>query len=204
MSNEVTQSPEAAAKKPGFLETLRTDIPEKSFLAFVFFILARPGCFAVFLFRASSSLHKKGKIGWVLSMICWRLNIIFNGCEIQPVATIGPGFSIVHPVGIVIGNATIGRNFSVYQNVTIGRTQQEHTSAGKEIQPTFGDNVVIYSGAAVLGAVKIGSGAKIGANAVVMKDVPENCTMISMPARAVPPKRNNEEVDGKANEVAGE
>lgn len=178
-----------------FTSLVASDTQQKGFLRNTYAILSRAGCLASFLYRLSHALHHKGKIGWALSMLCVRLNIILNSCEIQPVATIGPGFSIVHTVGIVIGNASIGSNVSVYQNVTIGRGKQENTSGGKEVQPVIGDGVVIYAGAAVLGAIKIGNNARIGANAVIMRDVPNDAVFMAPPARSVPQHGNQIETE---------
>lgn len=170
----------------GFYNTLKADLHVNGFWGALRTILARPGSSAVFFYRVSSALYTKGHVGKVMAMVFSRLNIILNGCEIQPVASIGPGFRIVHCGGIVIGNATLGKNVTVYQNVTMGRLRHNETSPGKEIQPTLGDDVIVYAGAVILGGISIGSHARIGANAVVTKDVPENYAAISPPARNLP------------------
>lgn len=92
---------------------------------------------------------------------------------------IGKGFSIKHPVSIVINSRSIiGENCTIFQDVTIGRSFGD--SAGT---PTIGDNVVIFSGAKIIGKCKIGNNAIIGANSVVTKDVPENCIVGGIPAK---------------------
>jgi serine O-acetyltransferase len=89
------------------------------------------------------------------------------GAEIHPAAALGPGFAIIHSVGIVIGREVVaGANLVVYQGVTLGHT------GTVEGQPRIGDNVRIGAGAQVLGPVTVGDGARIGANAVVLADVP--------------------------------
>ena len=105
-----------------------------------------------------------------------------TGIEIHPGATIGRNFFIDHGSGVVIGETTeIGDNCTVYQGVTLGGTGKD---IGKR-HPTLGDNVMVGSGAKVLGPVKIGSGSKIAANAVVLHPVPENSTAVGIPARVV-------------------
>ena len=105
-----------------------------------------------------------------------------TGIEIHPGATIGRNFFIDHGSGVVIGETTeIGDNCTVYQGVTLGGTGKD---VGKR-HPTLGDNVMVGSGAKVLGPIKIGSGSKIAANAVVLNAVPENSTAVGIPARIV-------------------
>ena len=105
-----------------------------------------------------------------------------TGIEIHPGATIGKGFFIDHGDGVVIGETTIiGDNVTLYQGVTLGGTGKD---VGKR-HPTIGDNVVIGAGAKVLGPFTVGAGSKIGASAVVLKEVPENCTVVGNPGRIV-------------------
>ena len=106
----------------------------------------------------------------------------FTGVEIHPGAKIGPGFFIDHGMGVVIGETTeIGKNVTIYQNVTLGGTGIER---GKR-HPTIGDNVVIGAGAKVLGNIKLGNNVKVGAGSVVVHSVPENCTVVGVPAEIV-------------------
>ena len=130
---------------------------------------------AVFLFRLSSwflNHHMR-----VFSTMFWSLNIALHSCDITPSAKIGSGFSIAHSVGIVIGSGVVaGENFQIYQNVTIGsRDSCEY--------PILGDNVILYAGCAILGGIVIGDNAKVGANSVVINDVPDNSTAIGIPAK---------------------
>ena len=104
----------------------------------------------------------------------------FTGIEIHPGATIGKGLFIDHGMGVVIGETTIiGDNVTLYQGVTLGGTGKEK---GKR-HPTIGNNVVIGAGAKVLGNIKIGDNSYIGSNAVVIKDVPDNSTVVGVPGR---------------------
>ena len=105
-----------------------------------------------------------------------------TGIEIHPGAKIGKGLLIDHGSGVVIGEtAEIGDNCLIYQGVTLGGTGKEH---GKR-HPTLGNNVMVGSGARVLGPFKVGDNAKIAANAVVLEEVPENSTAVGVPARIV-------------------
>lgn len=105
-----------------------------------------------------------------------------TGIEIHPGATIGKGLFIDHGMGVVIGETTvIGDNCTIYQNVTLGGTGKD---AGKR-HPTLGNNVLVGSGAKVLGPFKVGDNARIAAGAVVLSEVPTNATAVGVPARVV-------------------
>lgn len=113
----------------------------------------------------------------------------FTGIEIHPGARLGKGLFIDHGMGIVIGETCeIGDNVVIYQGVTLGGTGKEK---GKR-HPTIGNNVVIASGAKVLGSFKVGDNVNIGANSVVLREVPENSTVVGIPGRVV--KRNGARV----------
>lgn len=106
----------------------------------------------------------------------------FTGIEIHPGAKIGKGLFIDHGMGVVIGEtAEIGDNVTIYHGVTLGGTGKEK---GKR-HPTVGNNVVIGSGAKILGPIAIGNDAKIGANAVVLEDVPSRATAVGIPAKII-------------------
>ena len=119
-----------------------------------------------------------------------------TGIEIHPGAKIGKGFFIDHGMGVVIGETTvIGDNCTIYQNVTLGGTGKDK---GKR-HPTIGDNVMIGSGAKVLGPFTVGSNSKIAANAVVLSEVPENSTCVGVPARVV--RINNKKVAAELDQI---
>ncbi len=131
--------------------------------------------------------------------IFWRYNLkffarmimhiarIFTGIEIHPAAKIGSNFFMDHGLGIVIGEtAEIGQNVTIYQGVTLGGIMPSVESDSQRNQkrhPTIGNNVIIGSGAQILGAIKIGDNARIGANSVVSRNVPPNVTVAGVPAR---------------------
>ena len=118
-----------------------------------------------------------------------QISRFFTGIEIHPGARIGKGLFIDHGMGVVIGEtAIIGDSCTIYQNVTLGGTGKDK---GKR-HPTIGDNVMIGSGAKVLGPFTVGSNSKIAANAVVLSEVPENSTCVGVPARVV--RINNKKV----------
>lgn len=124
-----------------------------------------------------------------IARVISQVSRFFTGIEIHPGARIGKGLFIDHGMGVVIGEtAIIGDNCTIYQNVTLGGTGKDK---GKR-HPTIGDNVMIGSGAKVLGPFTVGSNSKIAANAVVLSEVPENSTCVGVPARVV--RINNKKV----------
>jgi len=141
-------------------------------------LLLYSGLHAVMMYRVSHFLWKSG----LRSFARWysQLGRFLTGIEIHPGAQIGNGLFIDHGMGVVIGETTIiGDNVLLYQGVTLGGTGKE---TGKR-HPTIGNNVVVGTGAKVLGNIKIGDNAYIGANAVVIKDVPSNSTAVGVPAQ---------------------
>jgi len=113
---------------------------------------------------------------------------IRRSCHIDfcSLADVGPGLYLPHPVGIVIGSGVrIGRNCHILQGVTLGGAGGKSRADGTT-QPRVGDNVLIGAGAKILGPVDIGNGVRIGANAVVTRDLPDNCTAVGIPARILP------------------
>ena len=115
-----------------------------------------------------------------------------TGIEIHPAAKIAPGVFIDHGMGVVIGEtAEAGTGTVIYQNCTLGGTGKEN---GKR-HPTVGEHCVISAGAKVLGGIKVGNYAKVGAGAVVLRDVPEHATVVGIPARVVRIGGSKEGVD---------
>lgn len=143
-------------------------------------LLNYPGLHAIWVHRFTHILYRKGNrtIARFLSQIAR----FFTQVEIHPGAKLGDGLFIDHGCGIVIGEtAILGQDVTLYQGVTLGGTGKE---SGKR-HPTLGDNVMVSSGAKVLGNIKIGDNVKIGAGSVVLDDVPENCTVVGIPGRIV-------------------
>lgn len=151
----------------------------------IFFLYS--GLHAIWWHRISHFFYKhdlKGIARYVSQ--CGRF---WTGIEIHPGASIGRGLFIDHGMGVVIGETTeIGDNVTIYQGVTLGGTGKD---VGKR-HPTIGNNVMIGSGAKVLGPFKVGDNSKIAANAVVLNEVPENSTCVGVPARIV--RINNQKV----------
>jgi serine O-acetyltransferase len=131
---------------------------------------------AMLLFRLAGWCHRKRIRG--LPTLLLRTISLFYGLEIAASPEIGGGFYIAHTYGTVIMPAKIGRNCSIISNVTIGMRNEWAF-------PEIGDHVFIGAGARVLGRIHVGSGARIGANAVVIEDVPEEATVVGVPARVV-------------------
>jgi len=137
-----------------------------------------PGVWALFWYRLSHALHGIGLR--LLARWVSGLGQALTFVDIHPGAQIGQGVFIDHATGIVIGETTIiGNNVMIYQQVTLGGVS---LSKGKR-HPTIEDNVIIGAGAKVLGNITIGANSKIGANSVVIRDVPPNCTAVGVPAR---------------------
>ncbi len=143
-------------------------------------ILTYAGMHALWSYRLAHFFyrHKRFFIARVISQIARFFTLI----EIHPAAEIGRRFFIDHGVGVVIGETcVIGDDVIIYQNVTLGGTGKED---GKR-HPTIGNNVLIASGAKVLGSITIGENVKIGSNAVVLKDMPANSTVVGIPGKVV-------------------
>lgn len=143
-------------------------------------LLCYPGLHALILHRIAHKLDY-WKIPLIPRIIS-NISRFFTGIEIHPKARIGRRFFIDHGMGVVIGATTIiGDDVLLYQGVTLGGTGNEH---GKR-HPTLGDNIVVGSGAKVLGNIEIGSNSRIGAGSVVVDSVPENSTVVGIPGRIV-------------------
>jgi len=143
-------------------------------------LLCYPGLHAIWLHRISHWFYKRDFV--LVPRMISNLARFLTGIEIHPGATIGKGLFIDHGTGIVIGEtAEIGDNVTLYQGVTLGGTGKEK---GKR-HPTVGDNVVVASGAKVLGSFKVGDNSKIGAGSVVLKEVPPNSTVVGIPGQVV-------------------
>jgi serine O-acetyltransferase len=151
-------------------------------------LIAWPGVQAVLAHRVAHALHDSSVP--IAPRAIAYLSRLATGIEIHPAANIGDGLFIDHGMGVVIGEtADIGDDVTLYQGVTLGGTG---FATGKR-HPTVGDNVTIGSGAKLLGPIEVGHGAKVGANSVVITDVPPNSTVVGNPGHVV-------RVDGKRPE----
>lgn len=143
-------------------------------------LLLYSGVHALLAHRIAHRLY--GKQHYFSARMISQYARFLTGIEIHPGATIGKGLFIDHGSGVVIGEtAEIGDNCTLYQGVTLGGTGKDK---GKR-HPTLGNNVMVGAGAKVLGPFKIGDNSKIAAGAVVLSEIPENCTAVGMPAHIV-------------------
>ena len=143
-------------------------------------LLLYSGVHAILAYRVAHKLYLSKHYFAARAVSQWARHK--TGIEIHPGATIGKGLFIDHGMGVVIGETTeIGDNCTLYQGVTLGGTGKD---VGKR-HPTLGNNVLVGAGAKVLGPFKIEDNSKIAANAVVLKEVPENSTAVGIPARVV-------------------
>ena len=168
-----------------FLESIiKRDPAAKSKLSI---ILTYPGAKAVFFHKIANffAIAKFNLIARIIS----QFSRFLTGIEIHPKANIGKNLFIDHGMGVVIGETSeIGDNVTIYHMATLGGISPSvNSNEQRNIKrhPTLKDNVVVGSGAQILGPVTIGKNAKIGANAVVTKDVPENAVMVGIPAKNV-------------------
>jgi serine O-acetyltransferase len=143
-------------------------------------IFAYPGVHAIWGHRISHWLWNRG--ARVVARVFAELTRILTGVDIHPGATLGSGLFIDHATGVVIGEtAEVGDDVTMYHGVTLGGSGSD---TGKR-HPTVGDRVTIGAGAKVLGAIKIGDDSRIGANAVVVKEVPSNSVVIGVPGQVI-------------------
>lgn len=151
-------------------------------------LLCYPGVHAIIWHRIAHFLYQKNFK--LLARLLSQVSRFITGIEIHPGAVVGKRLLIDHGSGVVIGETTeIGDDCTIYQGVTLGGTGKH---SGKR-HPTLGNHVMVSAGARVLGPIVIGDYSKIGSGAVVLKDVPANCTAVGVPAKIV--IRDNVRVD---------
>ncbi|BAY15172.1 serine O-acetyltransferase [Anabaenopsis circularis NIES-21] len=149
-------------------------------------VFCYPGLHALCLHRLAHWLHRRG-VAFFPRLIS-HIGRFFTGIEIHPGAEIGKGVFIDHGMGVVIGETAIVGDYTlIYQGVTLGGTGKE---SGKR-HPTVGKNVVVGSGAKVLGNIQIGDRVRVGAGSVVLRDVPADSTVVGVPGRIISRKDNN-------------
>lgn len=141
-------------------------------------LLLTPGFQFVMLLRFQRWLGRLPLVGKALRRFGWYWTTILFSSDVDPEVRIGPGLYVPHPTGIVIGGSVvIGADVSILQNVTLGRTGVEHGD------PVICDGCEIGAGAVILGSLRIGRDAKVGANSVVLMDVPDGAVAVGVPAR---------------------
>ncbi len=157
-------------------------------------LLTYSGLHAVLIYRASHKLYKNKM--YTAARVLSAFGRFLTGIEIHPGAQIGKRLFIDHGSGVVIGETTIiGDDCLLYQGVTLGGNGKDK---GKR-HPTLGNNVMVGCGAKVLGPFKIGNNVKIAANAVVLNEIPDNCTAVGAPARVV--KRDGVRVNDDLDQI---
>jgi serine O-acetyltransferase len=167
----------------GLFRTLATDLRQKALWCYesarwtaVLKVLLTDGTLAMVLYRLMQWSHRYRL--WPLAMLFNKLNAACCNCIIGRGADFGPGFVLIHSTGVVInGSVRGGANVYVEHQVTVGAERRQ--------SPVIGSDVFLGAGSKVIGAVTIGEGARVGANAVVVKDVPGHCTVVGIPARVV-------------------
>ena len=168
-----------------YLESIKKRDPAAK--SIISILLTYPGVKAVFFHQISNFFYKAGFD--LIARIISQTIRFFTGIEIHPGAKIGKNLFIDHGMGVVIGETSeIGDNVTIYHNVTLGGSSPSIDSERQRHEkrhPTIGNDVVIGSGAQIIGPIKVGNNSRIAANAVVVKDVPENATMVGIPAKAV-------------------
>lgn len=152
-------------------------------------LLCSAGLHAIIAYRLTHYLWKKG---WrLLARVLSQIARFLTGVEIHPGARIGNSFFIDHGMGVVIGETSeIGNNVTLYHGVTLGGATvfSKNGKNTSKRHPTLGNDVIVGAGAQILGPIKIGNNCKVGANAVVLKDVDDNQTVVGVPAHKVAQK----------------
>ena len=166
-------------------ETLRRDIRaawdrDPAVRSTLEIIFCYPGLHAVWLHRGAHWFWNRGLL--FIGRFISHLNRFLTGIEIHPAARLGPGLFIDHGMGVVIGETSeVGENVTIYQGVTLGGTSLER----KKRHPTIGNNVIIGSGAKILGPFIVGDNSKIGSGSVVVKEVPPDSVVVGVPGRVI-------------------
>ena len=168
-----------------FLESIKNRDPAAK--SNITILLTYPGVKAVIIHWFAHKLWNFKM--YLLARVISQFGRFLTGIEIHPAAKIGKNLFIDHGMGVVIGETTeIGNNVTLYHGVTLGGISPAENSSSqvnKKRHPTIHDNVIVGSGGQILGPITIGKGARVGANAVVTKEVPKNATMVGIPAKNI-------------------
>jgi len=177
-----------------YASVFERDPAARGFWGYIEVLLTYAGFHAIVAYRVSHFLSKM-RIPFVPRLISQVARFI-TGVEIHPGAEIGKGFFIDHGMGVVIGETTIvGDDCTLFQGVTLGGTGKE---SGKR-HPTLGKNVMVSTGAKILGNIEIGDNVRVGAGSVVLKPVPADCTVVGIPGRIVRYKGEKVQSDSLAH-----
>ncbi len=161
-------------------------------------IFAYPGVHAIWGHRISHWLWNRG--ARLVARTLAEFTRILTGVEIHPGAVLGPGLFIDHATGVVIGEtAEVGEDVTIYHGVTLGGSGAD---TGKR-HPTIGDRVIIGAGAKVLGAIKVGDDSRIGANAVLVKEVPSSAVVVGVPGQVISRQRPSSTDDSMMPDLVG-
>lgn len=185
------------------LETIRRDIRaarerDPAVPTTLQVIFAYPGVHAIWGHRINHWLWQRG--ARLVARITAEITRILTGVEIHPGAVLGPGLFIDHATGVVIGEtAEVGEDVTLYHGVTLGGSGRD---TGKR-HPTIGDRVTIGAGAKILGAIKIGDDSRIGANAVVVKEVPSCSVVVGVPGQVISRSRPGSPDDSMMPDLVG-
>lgn len=152
-----------------------------NFLTFVRLFALQPGFQLALSIRLQQKLERIPVVGKIFRRILWYLTAILFNSECSPFAVYGKGILFPHPYCVVIGMySRLGDNVTMYQETTLGLKSSDGVG-----YPSLGDGAVVYSGAKILGPVIIGKNATVGANSVVMIDVPDNSVAVGVPAKII-------------------
>jgi serine O-acetyltransferase len=161
-------------------------------------VFAYPGVHAIWCHRINHWLWNRG--ARLVARVTAEITRILTGVDIHPGAVLGPGLFIDHATGVVIGEtAEVGEDVTIYHGVTLGGSGRD---AGKR-HPTIGDRVTIGAGAKILGAIKVGDDSRIGANAVVVKEVPSSSVVIGVPGQVISRSRPGSPDDSMMPDLVG-
>jgi len=190
MPTETVHPPGLWSSIVGDVRCVRARDPAARYTAEI--LLTYPGVHAVLMHRMA---HRLWRRGWHFPAraLSWWARVVTN-VDLHPGAQIGQRFFIDHGAGVVIGEtAIVGDDVTLYHGVTLGGTSW---SPGRR-HPTLGSGVLVGAGAKILGAITVGANARIGANSVVIEDVPPGMTVVGIPGRIVHQARNRRRIDGR-------